>query len=310
MEGRRPERYPPLAVVVSSEPEIEYTDEPPHAPVVIEETLAPEAFADRVQRLREADEAAEASKKRWGTNAGIAFGVAIVCFVAGGPIEVPYAIYGVPAGILTAVMFLIVRSRLGRADVDDRKVHVLTRLVDALRPELHRKRPVSLWADFNGYDKAKPLTDTTSWSNSTGVKTFEREWLRLSMTLLDGTRVDLRVKTKVKRKQKSKRKYTKMKDTVVEEVGLQLTPPKGQSLDPGAVERARATVASGPLTLVGMSVKPRQASLRFRCPAAARVHGRMGWDGRNLRYLLDGHKALHAVLVSYRAMAIARQGAA
>lgn len=284
-----------------------YSDAPPHAPVVVEESLSPAALLMRCQQLHTADKVAEKRKSLFGLLGGLAIGATVLAVFAGAISEVAEILIGAAVFGALAVVLFVVRSILGRADIDDRKLHVASRLVDALRPELHKKRPVKLWMDFAGYEKSMKDSSVSLFGGS-GTKLYVKPWLRMSFVLLDGTEVALHARTTCKRKQKAKRKYTKIKDSVVDELNLFVKPPSSVALDPSATPRVHAAMG-GPSPIPrpkGVKVKPRMVQMSFRWGPGRRLRGRGGWSSSGLSQLLDGDKALGVVMMGYRAMRAAR----
>jgi hypothetical protein len=281
--------------------------EPPHAAIVVQENLPPAALLARCEALHAADKLAEQRKKRFGTLALVAGIAAFLFFFAGAIIEVPAVFLGAAVWLALLVVLLIARSALGAADVDDRRLHVVRRLVEVLAADMKRTAPVQLWLDFGGYHRARAQGRGRGLFRSTGQLTFERPWLRMAFTLADGSQLAVHARTTCKRKEKSKRKYTKVKDGIVDELSVFVRPPRGQAFDPGAVARAQACLPSSlDLTCKALRVKPRVTELEFRSGRALRLRGRGGWSSTNLSALLDGDKALQAVLVSFRAAAATR----
>lgn len=286
-----------------------YSDAPPHAPLVVEEQGSPAAMLMRCQALHAADKVAERRKKLY-TGLGIgALALTFLSMFAAGVSEV-FEIFFVAlgAGVLAAVMFTL-RVVFGRADVDDRKLHVVSHLVEVLRPELHKKRPVKMWVDFRGYERAKPQQDTTGFLRSSGSKVFVKRWLRMTFVLLDGTQVALQARSTCKRKQKAKRKYTKIKDTVTDELEVFVRPPSNVALDPSATARVQGALRPprGPMPVArGVKIKPRVLQASFRWGPGRRLRGRGGWSSTGLERLLDGDAALAAVVATCRATRLAQ----
>lgn len=287
--------------------ELVYSKSPPHAPILVDEASTPDLLLERCAEMHQADKVAERRKKRLGILGIVLAVVTFFTFFAAGPAESP-VLFGVAAGLLVlTIVSFVLRSVFGRADVDDRKLDVPRHLLETLRSEILDKRLVKLWMDFGSYENAKKLEDTTKWYNKTGTLRFVRPWLRMTFTLLDGTEVALHARTSCKRKQKQKRKYTKMKDTVIDEVSVFVKPPKDKSLDPAAADRARAALSGGAGVVPrGVKVKPRVLLATFRCGPGLRIRGRGGWSSQSLEALLDGRQALMLVLFAVRAMRAAQ----
>ncbi|MCA9553047.1 MAG: hypothetical protein KC933_23625 [Myxococcales bacterium] len=291
-------------------PQLVDSPAPPHASIVVQESLPPEAMLERCVALHTADKTAEARKKRFTTLGAIAGGATVLSFFAAGITETP-ALFGLVAVFLAlAIGLFIARGVFGAADIDDRRLHVVRTLVEVLKEDMKRQAPVQLWLDFGGYHRTRAEGRGTGMFRSTGQLTYQRPWLRMTFTLADGSQVAVHASTTCKRKERSKRKYTKIKDRIVDELSVFVRPPRGQSFDPSAQARARAAMPTRlPLRCTAVRVKPRQAELAFRSHPGTRLRGRGGWTA-NVGGLLDGKKALEAVMASYRASAATRVRAA
>ncbi|MBK8011608.1 MAG: hypothetical protein IPK13_09665 [Deltaproteobacteria bacterium] len=294
------------------------SQEPPHANIQVSLTLPPRALLARCDELRIADKRAERRKALFGKLALGSFLGVFILFLAGAVLEQFYLLPLAGLLFLGFVGSLIARGVAGAADIDDLKLDVAETLCRVMASDLKKRAPVGLSLDFRGYDKGKPAADSTRFWSSTGVKTFVRPWLRMNMTLLDGTRVLVEAETHCKRKQRAKRKYTKMKDRVTDHLTLTFRPPADRTLDREHAsliqQRLSLTGRGGPrdastrlpsaigLELVRCRIKPREAVMCFRTAPSLRVRARGGWTGSNLERLLDGRKAFGALILSYRSM--------
>ena len=287
---------------------LNYSDMPPHAPIEFKHSEPPERLLELCQQLHESDKIAETEKAKWAKYAGGSFLFAFLSMFFSIGIPIPFVPFLIPLGGVIAGMVCL--SRRGRAadnDIDDRKLDVLRHLVWALGPEMRKNRKVSSHLDFRGYDKVAPKDDTTSWYSSTGHKSYERKWLRVSFVLADGTQVRIQATTKCKRKQKAKRKYTKIKDKIVDDLHVFLKPTQGRTLDIAEQRRAAQRLSNrGGLSLVTMQVKKKHARFHFRTRVATRTRGRGGWIASGLTGLLDGPRVLGAVVTSYRTLVSSR----
>ena len=154
---------------------------------------------------------------------------------------------------------------------------VARKVLTQLEPELKKGRPVSIRMDFGGYDRTKPVENTTGFLSSSGTKVFKKRWMLLSFTLMDGTQVLMEAAELCKRKQKAKRKYTKMKDNIADELSITLRPPRG---------KAHASTGALPPMMQQMNprllkaqVKSRAAVFQFRTQAGTRLRAPRGMDG-------------------------------
>ncbi len=276
---------------------------PPHANLQFSKNGPAALVLDACEKMHEADKRAERNKKRWGTIAIVSGIGAMVGLFVGAGAESPLVLGLAGLSFVLTIVSLILRSVLGSSDVDDRKLDVVRGLVKHLRPELKARRPLRVRLDFRGYDRTRPLGNTTKWYRATGSKVFKRQWLTMNFVLLDGTTVHLEASSTCKRKQKAKRKYVKLKDKVVDELVIKYRPAKGRVLDPNKQSAVEAGVPkSQALSLVSCKIRPRVAQFVLRTRPGMRTRLRSGWVQNNLKALLDGRKVLGGVIGSYRAL--------
>lgn len=272
---------------------------PPHAPRCIETRGPVEKLLAAVWELHRTDKSVEGTKK-------ITLGVSIVSLIAGFVTFVFLRI--VPLGgifLVGAVLFFVISRIVGRGDVDDRKVDAVWTLLHKLQHEM--KGAVTLLLDFHGYAETKPLANTTGFFRGTGEKHFEKLWLRLRFFLKNGMQVDLTCKTVCKRKQRAKRKYTKIKDRIVDELVLDLRLPKGTSIDKGAGARIVQGFGSLNPRLRKCQTRGRVASFSFSTAPAVRLRSRAGWSLSCDENMLDGGKLLNAVALGCKTALAAGQ---
>lgn len=273
---------------------LKYSDEPLHARVRLKKIGPPDQILADCAALHKSDKKAELWKKVFLVLAIVSgIGTFFFGFPALNSTPLPLIL-----GILLTLTFGFLRWWFAGGDVDDRRLDVVRKVVGALAPDMAKKRSVNADVDFSGYHKTRPVADSVSWGS--GVKAFEQTWLRISFSLLDGARLRIECSSKVKRKQKRKRKYTKIKDGIVDEVSIEVMAPKGKGFDPQKAERIKQHLASMRPPLIGLKVKPKGAELKFRTARATRLRGRGGWSSHNLTSLLDGDDVLRLVATSYR----------
>ena len=286
-----------------------YSDAPPHAPVVFSRKATLATIRREIEALHTSDKAAEVKKKKFTHWSMGLIGGAVLTLVVGAMLA---GVTGLPIPFLAFPLFiagaitLILRSRAGRCDVDDRKLDVVRAILDTLGPEMHLKRPVGINLDFHGYHRSKPVSKNLSWGS--GTRVFAKRWLHLSFCLLDGTAVAVHATSHVKRKSKAKRKYTKVKDRIVDEIDIYFKLGQGRQLEPDdAAARIRAAIpAATGLTIRAVSGKPRGAHVSLRTAPAMRFSGRGGWSQRDLTRLADGPKVVRALIGAYRGLSGAR----
>ena len=184
----------------------------------------------------------------------------------------------------------LVYSKVGAADVEDRKLEVVQSLLTQLGPELRRNRPVKVDVDFSAY------------THSGG----SHQWLKLEMALMDGTGVRVQGVTSYKRKTRAKRKYTKIKDKVRDRLIVTLAPPKGHVFNTTAKLATGAQI--GGMQVRRWNLKPKAARVEFETGVMMRIRGRQGWTGVGLERSLDGRMVLAGIMASYRMVAASNRG--
>jgi hypothetical protein len=199
-------------------------------------------------------------------------------------------------GVLAGTIGLAIVGNLlfGKNDVDDRKLALPSDLLDTLRPELKPARPVHIAIDFRAYDRAA--------GKRQGSGAFEHpRWLQVELPLLDGTRARLEVSTRVKRKEREKRKYTKVKDKIVDEIRVELRAPR--ELSPPADVQTRFNVPG--MRIKDARVSGRAARFVFECGPAITLSLRASWWWKDIESLVDSQKLLGALVFAYKATAAA-----
>lgn len=196
------------------------------------------------------------------------------------------------AAVLFTILMFVMRSRTKRFDIDDRKLATVEHLFGALAEDVKPNAPVALNLDFRGY--FRPDARTASGG-------YARKWLATRLPLADGSSAELSVATQCKRKTRSKNKYTKIKDSLVEELVVELRPPRGATFAADAAARVRAHVQSPGTRLVRCDVSPRGVRVVLRTAPALRLYTG-SWNAQGLERLVDGPAALAAVIRAHRAM--------
>ena len=280
----------------------------PAAPLHANVKLNVEAGLDEVRAaladLHTADNQAEHRKKVLGWAAAGDLALAFAALVEGAVLEVKFLyivalVFG--AGV---VPILVVRHILGRADVDDRKLDAPAYVLRWLAGDIKPGSPVALSLDFGSYEKT-PVLDKAGGIFSPQKSWVHHKvgWLKLRFVLLDGTRVQVTASTVAKRKTRAKRKYTKIKDRVVDELRIVLTAPRGQTLDTNAAAELYPKFSRRGRTLRRCQIKPRAALFDFRLGPARRVCVRGNWHATGLESLVSGPTLLHMLITTYRACA-------
>ncbi len=185
-------------------------------------------------------------------------------------------------GVVMAAGFGIGAYLAGTGDIEDRKLEMARTLVDTFKSELRKGRPIQVDIDFRGY-----------WRYESGDS-----WLTVKMVLENGVAAQLSASDSCKRKTRRKRKYTKIKDKIVETLVVRLTPPKGQSLDP-AMAMDRRPISVGALKLRQARATPRAATFVFATGQIFRLKGRSGWNDGGYSQMPSGADAVRSMIASY-----------
>lgn len=278
-----------------------YSLSPPHAELTFTAEKPADQVSTELRELHASDKLAEKEAAKWRTRATIFFWLMLINgFI--GFVVFPLLIL-VPVWLVPFLIFRKKRIAAENQDVDDRKVHAAGRLLHVLGPETMKKKPVKLFLDFFGYEKAPPESKQMSWGS--GTMEWTKKWMEMSFMLLDGSRVSLEAISNVKRKQKAKRKWTKKKDRIVEDLVVTLKPPAGKALNPNGPKALAAMLEQHP-TLELKRVQPKQGAvvcqIRTR-PAVRQLTRYQGWTDQGLDALLDGDRTIAAVISTYRAFA-------
>ncbi len=238
-------------------------------------TGSPEEFEAKCETLHGADKRSESMRMIFIVMAVLGGALLFIGFVSE---QMPM----IGAGAVMAAVFGIAAYVAGTGDIEDRKLEMPRTLIEALKAELRPGRPVQVDIDFRGY-----------WRYDPGDS-----WLTVKLTLVNGVVAQVSARDSCKRKVRHKRKYTKIKDKIVETLVVRLVPPKGQTLDTGlSVERRPISVGS--LSLRQARVTPRAATFVFATPQILRNKDRSGWHDGGYAQMPDGADAVRSVIASY-----------
>ncbi|MEZ4442652.1 MAG: hypothetical protein R3B72_26395 [Polyangiaceae bacterium] len=182
-------------------------------------------------------------------------------------------------------------------DVNDLQLGVVVAVIRTFAPELQAGRPVVLTADFTDVTRAPG-------QGSGSVDVRRHVWLDLTLPLADGSSAELTAERRLKRKSRAKRKYTKLKDTLVDQLTIRLTPPKGKAF-PESAKLRRPRV--GGLRVARATVTPRHAVFVLQTHPFGRLFNRLGWQGQRGQ-LLTERQIIHATIQSHRSLAEAVRG--
>ncbi|GEM_PF-2117106 len=270
----------------------------------------------KLMRLRAYDMNIEKNRRTWGWTAGISFALGFIgLLVAGFSAEagVSTLIFVVPGvfgavSLIALIVYLVYMMR----DLDNRKLDAATKLVEMIGQDVPPARSMALFIDFGNYNKAGKLLSKEGGWTSVREMTYEHPWFKFSGALYDGNRFELEVTQCVKRKEKPKRKYTKVKEKIVEKavLSLKLNP----RLYPAPTQVAEQ-VTTGHLPH-GINVsralgRERVLKIAATTPAAVIVTGRYGKTGDESN-LFDGNKLLGLIIDAYAGLQKSRpaEGAA
>ncbi len=269
------------AVTSALREEVARSDAPQQASVVYERTAPIDEQLRELTALHRLDERSERKRKRLGWSAAVLLVVGVLTALL---------IVGVVFLVLALVAFLW-KKRVGRQDLEDRKLHAARFVLEALAPELARD-DVEVRLDFRGYEMRVPTLEE-ALANGGARLYSEPGWLKLAFGLSDGTRVSVTASTTVRRRQTRVRNDTTIEDRIVDELDIELYPPSGRTLTRAPKGSLRERVAG--LSLERALVEPTGARFLFRTPEAVRLSEDDRWRGENLQALLDGHAVLDAV---------------
>lgn len=249
---------------------------------------------DACERLHRADKDAEQNKKRYKV-----LGVALLVLGI-------FTIWIFGLGLLflipAAVCWYLYRH-VARADVEDRKLEVISGVLTTLGPELKACRAVKVAADFAYHDQQPPLGTHHSGA------AYGHWWLTMRFVLADGSTVVVDAKTFAKVKKRRKRRYEKIKDRAHERLSVRIAPPRGKSFHPSLASRNWGRQQFSGLSLRRGVVQPRAALFEYQTAAALRTRLGGGWMGHGLEALLDSKKVVSAIIASYKLAASAERAA-
>lgn len=279
---------------------VQHDAEPKHAAVQLNEDLPIDHMLARVSALFAQDKSAEQKNKRlmnWG----------LICFFVG--IFTAWLLIGIPI-LLIGIGLMIYRAvgKSSKQDVEDRKLEVIAGVLSGLRGEIRTNRPVHVGADFGAYPNTQPTEYTEAgtgvFASKTTASTYQHWWLNMRFALVDGTGVTLDVIQQAKRKTAQKRKYTKMKDRIIERINVKINAPSGKTFGPSVMNRQWKSERFNGLLLKRVLVRPRYAVFQYQASPVMRVRGRGGWFGQNLEQgEVTSPKALAAIVNSYKSVA-------
>ena len=259
----------------------------------------------RLLKLKELDKQVEQKRKTWGWVWGLSLFIAFISIFLIAPFP-PMAILTVLAGI-TFVIGLIIYIAEVKKDMDNRKLDLAINLVQVVQEDIPPDTNISLFIDFGAYNKnGKLLSKEGGLMSSIKTLNYEHPWFKCAGVLYDGNKFELDITQYVDRREKSKRKYTKVKEKIVEKATLNL------KLNPRVYpspETVAEQVFTGQLPH-GISVsrclgKNRVLKVTAVTPPAVLVHARSGPAGSE-ENLFNGDKLLGLFIDAYSGLQKAR----
>ena len=172
--------------------------------ILVQERLAVDDVATTLGDARATldAKASSAGKKLFVALALVVPGSVVLAAIAGGACFLPFV-----AGVIALAVYFSHRSKLNRAR---EKVAFAVELWSLLRDEVHARSLVVLDFDLRHYDESGKRTWEGKSSAGNPKSQYSDKWLRLRMTLADGTALEVvrvaGVKTKKGAVQKEKRR--------------------------------------------------------------------------------------------------------
>jgi len=211
----------------------------------------------QLEQAQKDDALAEAKIKKAGCTGGLLFlGGFMGFFGAAFATDwgAPGLVFAVPVGlVLAALVFVVKAVRLGKFDLDNRKLECAVGLLRMLRADTPLMSDVELDLDLRQYKEGGKLVDEQKQGGLGGARSYRYEhgWLAVSGALADGTRYKLGVTESIARKEKPKRKgRVKVKERTSGVVQLLLRPKAGKYGAPEAmVQTLQQTAPKPPLQL-------------------------------------------------------------
>lgn len=279
---------------------VQHEAEPKHTPIQLNDDLLIDHMLAKVSQLYAQDKSAESKNKKlmmWGW----------ICFFVG--VFTAWLLIGIPILIIGIGLFIYrATAKSSKQDVEDRKLEVIAGVLNGLHGEIRPNRPVHVGADFGAYSNVQPShyteAGTGMFESKTTAASYQHWWLNMRFALVDGTGVTLDIIQQAKRKTAQKRKYTKMKDRVIERINVKINAPSGKSFGPSVMNRQWKSERFNGLLLKRVIIRPRYAVFQYQAAATTRVRGRGGWFAQNLEQgEVTSPKALAAIVNSYKSVA-------
>lgn len=251
----------------------------------------------KLTALKSFDKDIEAKRKSRG---GLAILSGITGFISAFIIGIfpPILILAAICGVVFAISLALYISSV-RQDLDNRRLDTAYRFVEMLGQDVAPGRSMALFIDFGDYRKAGKLISKTGGMFGQKEFSYEHLWMKCGGILCDGNKFEIEVTKCVKRKEKPKRKYTKVKERIVEkaEFSIRLNPeiyPKPEQvaglvktgLMPHGITVSRAIGSDKAIKICAVT------------PAAILANSRSGKSGDESN-LFNGDKLLGIVIDAY-----------
>jgi len=266
----------------------------------------------KLMKIKDEDLLVEKKRKKWGWIAGISIIIGFLGFLAATVPGIPLLFIIPGIAVPCFVVALIIYILLVRRDLDNRKLDTALKFVEMMGQDVPDNANMAIFVDFGDYQSAGKLLSKEGGMMSVKEMSYEHPWFKCTGALYDGNRFEMEVVQCIKRKEKRKRKYTKVKEKIVEKATLSL------KLNPRiypSPETVAQQVTTGQLPqgfIVNRSLgRNRVLKIAAATPPAVIVNGRYGVSG-DYDNLFDGDKLLGLVIDAYSGLQKARpeEGAA
>jgi len=266
----------------------------------------------KLLKLKEYDADVERKRKKWSWISIISGILIFVGLMAVGmtqimPLLVLPAIAG-PVFVFAIITYII----NARRDLDNRKLDTAKTFVEMIGQDVPPERNLALFIDFGDYQSAGKMLSKEGGMFSVREMTYEHPWFKCGGVLYDGNRFELEVVQCVKRKEKPKRKYTKVKEKIVEKATLSLKlNPRVYPAPSEVADQVQTGRLPHGITVSRAIGRERTLKIAAITPPAVIVQGRYGKTG-DQSLLFDGDKLLAVVLDAYAGLQKSRpaEGAA
>ncbi|MBI3928264.1 MAG: hypothetical protein HY319_22155 [Armatimonadetes bacterium] len=190
-------------------------------------------------------------------------------------------------------------------DLDNSRLAVPRDFIEVLQADVPPKGKLRLKLDFRDY-RTNQFLQSKDGGMFSSVRSFaySMPWLHASGPLADSSRFNIRVLRLIKRREKSKRKYTKVKEKMVDVMvlSIQVDPARYPDLSTLA-----SHLRQPPLGLRVLQVRTdnNRVTARLTTPVNTRVQARYGATG-TLEDLVTGHHLLAGLVWVYQGLKAAK----